>query len=267
MRILFIILALPTVLGFFLLSCMGYKDESVFFEESITSVYLKQERKIGVYIPKGYSKREVYPVIFVEEGEKVMADNYQNILDSLINSGIIRPVIVAYAYENQQRLPGSELFYRDVEYVEKNAVKEDRYMEIFNNHLNFFVNEFIPHIESKYSVSMERSERIFYGTSNSADFGITLSMRYPELIGEYWCFSPLFSDVSKYGLLKYPMLYRLAWGAKDDIMASFDYFPSLIQAIRKRGGNVSSSIYEGGHERPRWRDQFTKELVQKFGLQ
>lgn len=264
MREHFYKIALLAVFALFLSSCIRQSKESQFVEESISSSYIGQERKIGVYIPKGYSKKAVYPVIFVEDGRVFSTGNYQHILDSLIDSDIIRPVIVACSYENQENLPGSALSYRNVEYVEKIAERDNRHKEIFDNHMDYFVKEFIPYIESKYSVSHERDERVFYGTSNSADFGITLSMRNPELLGEYWCFSPIFSDIGAYSFLKYPVSYKIAWGAKEEIEASFDYFPSLIQTIRKRGGKVDSFIYEGGHERPRWREQFVKVIKQKF---
>ena len=105
--------------------------------------------------------------------------------------------------------------------------------------------------------------RIFYGTSNSADFGITLSFRDPSLISEYWCFSPVNSNIEHYGMLEDNVTYRICWGVKEEVN-QFDYFPSLGNSIRKRGGNVKSWVFESGHDRGYWRKWFGEELKRRF---
>ena len=146
-------------------------------------------------------------------------------LDSLIDNRYIRPVVVACSFENKKTIPGFKLAYRNAEYVEAIAKNDNTLAGLFENHYHYFINEFIPYIEKKAPVSTSSDGRVFYGTSNSADFGITLSLRNQGLIDEYWCYSPVYSNISDYGLLDSHTLYRICWGAKEEV-GQFDGYQS-----------------------------------------
>ena len=124
-------------------------------------------------------------------------------------------------------------------------------------------NLVLSHNSCKRSKFLAKSLSIFFGTSNSADFGITLSMRNQGFMNEYWCYSPVFSDVSDYGMLTTETQYRICWGAKEEIGME-DYFPNLLKDIRKRGGKIHSWVYNGGHDRDWWKYWFSEELKLKF---
>lgn len=251
-------------IGLLAVSCSPKNQESFFEEYTIESNFTEMPRTIGVYIPAGYDSRKTYPVIYMADGLVFTDGDYRHSLDSMIEYGFIEPVIVACSYENKMRVSGYNMAYRNAEYVERLSDADATLRQLFDAHYKFFTQEFIPSIEKKYSVSKEREDRIFYGTSNSADFGLTLSMKNPELFSEYWCFSPVFSDISGYGMLNADNSYKICWGAKEEINASFDYFPSLVQSIRKRGGKVQSWVYEGGHDRPIWQAEFTGLVSTRF---
>lgn len=240
--------------------------ESIYREIQIDSKYLSESRSIGIYLPAGYSKNKEYPVIYAEDGMMLTSENYKHLIDSLIDNGYIRPIIMAASYENTNMIPGSDLDYRRVEYVESLSKENETLNPIFENHMSYFINEFIPMIEDKYSVSKSRENRIYFGTSYSADFGITLSMKHPELIANYWCFSPVSITGDSYPLLEQFIEYNICWGVKEELSSSTDYFQSMVFSIRKRGGKVYDWTYSGVPDIKCWRDEFVKMLVEKFGI-
>ena len=236
-------------------------NESTFYSNS-----MRQNRTIAVYLPANYDKNKTYPVIYGEDGLVVATGHYKELLDSLIDGGTIRPVIVATSYENKDIIPGYRMAYRNAEYVEAIANNDPQLTQIYNDHLNYFVHEFIPHIENNYSVSRKRDERIYYGTSNSADFGLTLSFRMPNLFGEYWCFSPVYSQLWDYHPLAMPTRYYIEWGSEEQKGDMLIYFNNLVDFLRKSGGDVTDWTFNGGHDRAKWREDFIKMLTMRFGV-
>ena len=243
-------------------SCVKTTDKSE-FKEFEMKCQDGMVRSAGIYIPKGISTDKTYPVIFMADGLVFKECGFRQMIDSLIDTKSISPVVVACSYENKKTVPGYNLAYRNAEYVEAMAKNDNTLAKLFDNHYSFFVNEFIPYIEIEAPVSSDADDHIFFGTSNSADFGITLSLRNPGLISEYWCFSPVYSDISEYGMLSTTTKYSICWGAKEEI-GMFDYFPNLLKDIRKRGGAVNSWVFNGGHDREWWKYWFSEELKRRF---
>ena len=64
-------------------------------------------------------------------------------------------------------------------------------------------------------------------------------------------------------MLSTPVNYSICWGAKEEI-GMFEYFPTLLKDIRKRGGKVNSWVYNGGQEREWWKYWFGEELQRRF---
>lgn len=220
-------------------------------------------RSAGIYISKGINTANEYPVIYMADGLVFKECGFRKMLDSLTECKAIRPVVIACSYENKKTIPGYRLAYRNAEYVESLARNDNELAKLFDNHYSFFVNEFIPYVQKAAPVSASSDNRLFFGTSNSADFGITLSLRNPGLISEYWCFSPVFSNINEYGILSSPTLYSICWGAKEEVGME-DYFPNLLKDIRKRGGTVRSWVFNGGHDRNWWKFWFAEELKRRF---
>lgn len=243
------------------ISC-GKSNESRFDEFSIKDSS-GTNRECGIYLPKDYSKSKEYPVIYMLDGLVFKENDYKTLMDSLIDNGCISPVIIACSFENKEPVPGFNITYRNAEFVESISRKDGKLSSLFNKHYNFVTQDFISFIEKKYPVSKERDGRTFYGTSNSADFGITLSMRDQSLFSEYWCFSPVNSNIEQYGMLEDNETYRICWGVKEELNR-LDYFPALVNSIRKRGGNVKSWVFDSGHDRGQWRKYFAEELKRKF---
>ena len=256
------ILILFTCSLFFLCACEKVSESSQFNEFEIKSDD-GTIRLGGIYIPQGVTSKDRLPVIYMPDGLVFNDCGFKRMLDSLVENKCIQPVVVACSYENKMSVPGHNLAYRNAEYVEALAKNDNTLAPLFDNHYNYFLHEFIPYVEKNAPVSDQSGDRIFFGTSNSADFGITLSLRNQGLMAEYWCFSPVYSDIRDYGMINIPTVYRICWGAKEEI-GQFDYFPSLIKDIKKRGGDVSSWIFNGGHDRDWWKYWFSEELIRRF---
>ena len=240
--------------------------ESQYIETQLYSKFMQQNRTIAVYLPANYTKSKTYPVIYGEDGLVIQSGRYKELLDSLIGDGLIEPVIVAVSYENKNVIPGYRMAYRNAEYVEAIANQDPQLTQIYNNHLNYFVREFIPYIEINYSVAKDREGRVYYGTSNSADFGLTLSFRMPDLFGEYWCFSPVYSQLWDYKPLAMPTKSYIDRGSKEEQGDMMIYFSTLIDFLRRSGGDVTEWTFQGGHDRAKWRADFIKMLQTRFGV-
>lgn len=241
--------------------------KSQYIENQFYSNSMKQNRTIAVYLPANYSSSNTYPVIYGEDGLVVQSGRYKELLDSLIGSGEIEPVVVAVSYENKNPIPGFRMAYRNAEYVEAIAGEDPQLTQIYNDHLNYFVQEFIPYIESNYSVAKKREGRIYYGTSNSADFGLTLSFRKPDLFAEYWCFSPVYSQLWDYKPLAMPTKYYIDRGSEEEKGDMIIYFANLVDFLRRSGGDVTEWTFQGGHDRAKWREDFIKMLITRFGVE
>jgi len=220
-------------------------------------------RNGGIYLPAGVKSKDELPVIYMADGLVFKECGFGRMIDSLMEIKAISPVVVACSYENKKTIPGYNIAFRNAEYIETLAMNDNTLAQLYENHYNYFVDEFIPYIEKKAPVSKSASDRIFFGTSNSADFGITLSLRKQGLMNEYWCYSPVFSNISDYGMLSSETTYRICWGSKEEVGMD-DYFPNLLKDIRKRGGHVHSWVFNGGHDREWWKYRFCEELKNRF---
>ena len=243
-------------------SCSKSSQESEFKEFEI-NCNDGTVRTGAIYLPKGVKPSDKLPVIFMADGLVFKETKFKEMMDSLIDYGCISPVVVACSYENKVQIQGYNLAYRNAEYVEALAKNDNTLAKLFDNHYKYFINQFIPYVDKHAPVSQSKQDRIFFGTSNSADFGITLSFRDQKLFKEYWCYSPVYSDIREYEPLSTDISYSICWGAKEEV-GMFDYFPNLLKDIRKRGGKVSSWVFSGGHDRDWWRYWFKQELMRRF---
>lgn len=265
MKKIFIFLTSVFILSAFFSCNRGASSSSEFREFEIKCKDGKV-RSGGIYIPKGTKANDKLPVVYMADGLVFKESAFKSMIDSMIDLKDISPVVIACSYENKKTVPGYDLAFRNAEYIEVLAKNDNTLAKLFENHYDYFINEFIPYIEKNAPVSASADDRTFFGTSNSADFGITLSLRNQGLINEYWCFSPVFSDISEYGLLESQTTYRICWGSKEEAGMD-DYFPNLIKDIRKRGGKVNTWVYDGGHDRGWWKFWFSEELIRKYPYQ
>ena len=242
-------------------------NESRYYTDSIYSVELKQYRKHDIYLPAGFDPTEEYPILFAADGQFGGPDDYlKTTLDSLIEQEVIPPIIYAGSHSNStetdvamgQDENGNSfaMQYRFFEYVESEDWSEvdPSLDQIFQRHMNYFTQEFIPAIESEFGQKNSGLNRLFYGVSNGAGFGANLLNKYPDIIGTYILYSTLGSNANKNSWKvsrKYPNLY-LQYGS-DEGKAFREEAELLRSKYEASNSMVDLKEYQGGHEEAIWK--------------
>lgn len=162
--------------GFFvaLISLMGPASQGqtgrVFDNLTMTSDILGAERKFAIYLPPDYdTSQRSYPVLYLLHG---MGDNQAgwiqfgevlHIADKAIRAGKATPMVIA--------MPSANETHRGY----TNHISEDFRYE------DFFIEEFMPHVESAYRIRSEKRYRAVAGLSMGGNGSFIYALRHPEL--------------------------------------------------------------------------------------
>jgi enterochelin esterase-like enzyme len=218
-----------------------------------------------VYLPPGYhaKDRSSYPVLYLLHGYSDAADGWSSvgkanfILDSLINSGKAKPMIVVMTlgYGNMAVLkPG------------RTPALSAQSVDLFQKAL---LTEVIPQIEANYHVSKKREDRAIAGLSMGGHESLFIGLSHPELFAWVGTFSaglnanniPLLPSTTpqKANL-------RLLWMAcgVDDALLKANR--DVIATLKTEGLPVTAIETPGHHQWPVWRDNlihFAPLLFQK----
>ncbi|KLU05396.1 hypothetical protein RISK_002603 [Rhodopirellula islandica] len=142
-------------------------------ETQLDSAELKESVGLSIYLPPGYAETEQgapeknYPVVFVHDGKSAMdSGNQASIVDQLIHSKAIRPVVVVFIDKRFYPMQGA------------------------SGYPEFFAKELLPKIDREYRISANRDDR----ASLSGGFGATLALMatlpVSDQIGVIGCHSP-----------------------------------------------------------------------------
>ncbi len=252
---------------------MNALTDSRYYTDSIFSKNLGEYRKHNVYLPKGFSKQQQYPIIYAPDGSTSLENNFYKVtLDSLIDNKVIKPAIyiashsnrkVAFSTTNARDGEKINIDYRNFEYVEsfKFQTSDPDLSKRFENHLLYFKDELIPQVEKELNQNPHKENRFFYGVSNGAGFGANLLNKYPDVIGTYICYSTLGSNVERnewHEEKNYPDLY-LQYGDEESFV-----FKKESQDIAKKYKDSKSFIeleeYAGGHDYKKWNEAFIRTI-------
>jgi enterochelin esterase-like enzyme len=237
----------------------GIDAQSQFFTDSIFSKSLNEYRKITVYLPESYNQSSVsYPAVYTTDGQ-LITDLYRQNMDSLIANNLVNPFILIGSHSNEKPIGGVE--YRNLDYKRMKYHPEFPLTIRFDQHMEFFTEELIPYVERRYRVSGKPEERVFYGTSNGADFGVSLAQDYPELIKNFLLFSVFNGTEEPFKWKKKDgMYFYMGYGLKEP-----DHVKK--EAERMEGyfseNSISSTLvtWSGGHDRKEWQAAFVKALI------
>ncbi len=164
--------------------------QSVVKELTIKSEILGVEKTYSVYLPDGYRKTgEKYPVLYLLHGawgtnsswvraEGERGGNVQAIADAAIAKGEAKKMIIV--------MPDA----RGV--GERNGGKNMGYFNVENwNYMDFFFQEFIPHIDKKFNTIASKEGRAIAGLSMGGGGSFVYAQRHPEMFNAAYSTSGL----------------------------------------------------------------------------
>lgn len=265
-----------------LYSCKSSKNvtlnESKYFTDSIYSNSLSEYRKHNIYLPKGFNSQKNYPIFYATDGNTINSKNFiVKSLDSLINHEIIQPIIFIESHSNRKIADSTsatlgdgkkvKFLFRNFEYVENQTI-DTILLKRFSNHMHYFKDELIAHIEKQLNQKINKENRYFYGVSNGAGFGMSLLNKNPDLIGTYFCFSVFGGDIqtnSWDNTIQYPNLY-LIYGNEEPIFLKNDA-DFINNKYKELNSNVYIEEYEGGHDYRIWNAKLVNFISNLFSTE
>jgi enterochelin esterase-like enzyme len=268
------------LLAFFSLfiSCKTSKNitlnESNYYTDSIYSNSLAEYRKHNIYLPKGFNSKTKYPIIYATDGNSINEnDFFKETLDFLINTNKIKPIIFVESHCNNKIADSTsstfgdgrkvKYHYRYFEYVEKQTT-DSILMKRFDNHMNYFKNEMITHIEKHFNQTSKKGNRYFHGVSNGADFGISMLNKYPDFIGTYLCFSAVGWNSGKTWKqdIIYPNLYMIYGFDEGEWVSKENEY--MRKVYSDSNSFIEIKTFEGGHDYKIWNKELVNYLIKLF---
>jgi len=239
-------------------------DSSKIIQKTIYSKNLDEDRELTLYLPKDYKTSEDLPVVYCTDGQLIVR-SYKTELDSLIENNIIPKMIMVGVHSNERQVDNEDFQYRNYEYIQSWSDNDDTILnKLFDKHLSFFSQEIIEYVENNYNVSSKSSDRVFYGTSNGAGFGVSLSASNPSLFDNYICLSMAGGYYENVNWLedKYPYFY-LAYGTKEPfpLVMAIDEFHTFLESNKYKHVFYK---FDGGHDRIKWKEEFSKTITLIF---
>jgi enterochelin esterase family protein len=148
----------------------------------IASANLHRTHPVFVYVPSGKENKKGLPVIYVTDGNDYLTfAKMQNILDRLIASKRIRPVLALFI-DPRTNLKDNSTNMRMVDYAASDTF------------LTFLEKELTPVIESKYPVSKKAKDRLITGVSMGGLISTYAVLRRPQFIQNCGAQSPAYVE-------------------------------------------------------------------------
>ena len=147
-----------------------FAQSKVFDNLTMNSEILNMDRNYAIYLPPDYeTSSRSYPVLYLLHG---LGDNQtgwiqfgevKKIADNAINNGEATPMVIVMPDANT-----GEVGYFNI--PSKNWMYED-----------FFFNELMPHVESKYRIKSDKRFRAISGLSMGGGGTLTYALHRPDL--------------------------------------------------------------------------------------
>ena len=119
-----------------------------------------------IYLPPGYDSLSAaaYPTVYFQDGsEYITLGKAVNVVDNLLDSGKIQPVICVFVKPNN----------RNEEYAGS----------LRNQYIAFFVSELVSYIDANYKTKDDPKERLVLGDSFGGNISALISYNNPEVFG------------------------------------------------------------------------------------
>lgn len=246
------------LINFILISYSAYCQNSKIIHLNIESKYLNESRELTIYLPKNFKQNKKYDVIYNTDGQFIN-DIFKSKLDSLFSLKNTKQFIIIGINSNEREIPNSQLQYRNYEYVESNSKAKDAELGMrFKKHLDFFVNEVGQNVQNQLQFKIKN--KYFYGTSNGAGFGISLSKYYPKMFKKYILYSVAGANyINLNWNPKYYPLFIIRYGDKE-FLPLIENNLNLSQYLNEHHYKHIFSSYEGNHKKEDWLNQFVSDI-------
>ncbi|SCY38724.1 Enterochelin esterase [Nonlabens sp. Hel1_33_55] len=252
-------------------------SESQFYTDSIYSAALSEYRSHNIYLPNDFDVNKHYQIMYATDGSKNIDKGLlKKTLDSLIENKIIEPFIFVASHANNKIADSTSttmgngekvyLQFRNFEYIDMqpDSIENPSLANRYQNHMLYFKNEFITHIEKEFKQELTKNDRYFYGVSNGAGFGMSLLNNYPDIIGTYISLSTFGGDIQTNNWqqgVAYPRLY-LQYGSEEPMFLKDD--ANFLKEKFKQLSQFSEiKQYTGGHDYKKWNEIFI-DLISKL---
>lgn len=219
------------------------------FKDTVfSSSFLGNSRNIKVYMPAGYSSgQQNYPVVYFHDGlEYVSLAKANNTLDYLIHNNIIRPVIGVF-------VPPVN---RTDEYA---GVLQDEFT-------NFFINELVPWVDSRFKTINEPGARAVIGASNGGNIALWLMASHPETFLKVAAHSSNVEPNITTAFQQLPTEGKQIYIdiGKFDIEILIERVNALKQLLAEKNFNFAFLPVNDGHSWANWRDHLINALTYLF---
>ena len=247
----FAILVCLTIINF----CFGQEsklEHFIFYSKS-----LEELREITVYFPDNFAEEYNYNVIFCTDGQFI-DEQYKHKLDSIFRTKTVNPFVVVGINSNEKQIPNSIFEYRNFEYIENNPSDNPDLNSRFKRHLNFFVQEVDGYVKNELKLKIDN--KYFYGVSNGAGFGVSMSKYYPELFSKYILYSMAGENYKrlKWDRIQYPF-FIIRCGDKEP-EPFIEKSKKLSKYLTKKNYKHLFEICNGGHKREDWLNLFIEDV-------
>ncbi|MBK9507016.1 MAG: alpha/beta hydrolase-fold protein [Chitinophagales bacterium] len=146
---------------------------------SIRSSFLNRDVQLSIILPPAYEQKP-YPVLWLNDGQDMSAMQFNRILDDLYTQEVVKPMIVVGIHANEDRL--QEYGSSAAADFKNRGAKAGLYAE-------FLVNELLPFIRNKYSVSRDKRKNVIAGWSMGGLSAIDIAWHFSNYFGKVGVFS------------------------------------------------------------------------------
>lgn len=255
---------------------------------TLDSKVLDREMKMNIYLPKGYSSEEKYPVLYMIHGHTGSEDTWMPGLkldkkaDALIESNKIKPlIIVTPDIENSFGINSSQ------EYGELGSDPKTNLTEgLFEDYL---YKEVISFIDANYSTIASKDGRYIGGLSMGGFAALHMAFAYPDMFSKAGGHSPaLYLDEFPNSLDRwlYPnerlrrerdpvyiaqdkdlksLKVYLDCGDKDELKF-YEGCGELFRILQDKGVESEYHLNPGTHEGSYWEENAEKYLMFYAGI-
>ena len=150
-------------------------------KDEVKSRILNHDVKVKVYVPDGYDAKNHYPVVYMLHGLSDSEDSWTSkgqmdrVADLLINSGEAAKMVVVMPCAGGPDVHNIQNGYFNV----KDWPYED-----------FFFDELMPLMESKYNCGGTKGQRAIMGLSMGGGGSVVYCQRHPDMFSSCYAMSP-----------------------------------------------------------------------------